>query len=139
MSDHGTKFLCANRELKEIYDFLKEQKAKGEISDFCSTQNIQWKFIPECTPHFGGLWEAAVNPWKFHFKRVNFEELTTVLIQIESCLNSSPLSSIPTNDDDGIKSLTPGHFCIGQPLESIPDSAISYRSLSLLKRWDLCQ
>ena len=82
---------------------------------------------------------------KFHFKRIigdvklNFEELTTVLTQIESCLNSRPLISLPANDDDGIEALTLGHFLIGQPLESIPDSAISYRSLSLLKCWDLCQ
>ena len=145
MSDHGTNFVGANRELKEMYDFLKEQRTRGEISDFCSTQNIQWKFIPERTPHFGGLWEAAVKSMKFHFKRVigdiklNFEELTTVLTQIESCLNSRPLTSLPTHDDDGIEALTPGHFLIGQPLECIPDSSFSYRSLSLLKRWDLCQ
>ena len=100
MSDHGTNFVGANRELKEMYDFLKEHKAKGEISDFCSTQNIQWKFIPECAHHFGGLWEAVVKSMKFHFKRVigdvklNFVELTTVLTKIRS---------LPANDDDGIQ------------------------------------
>lgn len=68
-----------------MHDFLKEQKTRGEISDFCSAQNIQWKFIPKRTTHFDGLWEAAVKSMKFHFKRVigdiklNFEELTTVL------------------------------------------------------------
>ena len=126
-----------------MYDFLDRQKTKGEISDFCSTQNIQWKFIPERSPHFGGQWEAAVKSMKFHFKRVigdtklTFEELTTVLAQIEACLNSRPLTSLP--DDDGIEALTPGHFLIGQPMESIPDPSFSYRSLNLLKRWDLCQ
>ena len=65
--------------------------------------------------------------------KLNFEELTTVLTQIESCLNSRPLTSLPTPDDDGIKALTPGHFLIGQPLESLPDSSFSYHSLSLLK------
>ena len=119
MSDHGTNFVGANRELKEMYDLLKEQMAKSEISRFCSTQNIQWKFIPEHTPHFGGLWEAAMKSMKFHFKRVigdvklNYEELTTVLTQIESCLNSRPITSSPVNDDDGMEALTPGHFLIG--------------------------
>ena len=145
MSDHGTNFVGANREIKEMYDFLKEQRTRGEISDFCSPQNIQWKFIPERAPHFGGLWEATVKSMKFHFKRVigdiklNFEELMTVLTQIESCLNSRPLTSLPTHDDDGIEALTPDHFLIGQSLECIPDSSFSYHSLSLLKRWDICQ
>ena len=80
---------------------------------------------------------------KFHFKRVmgdtklTFEELTTVLAQIEVCLNRQPLTSLP--DDDGTEALTPGHFLIGQPMECIPDPSFSYRSLNLLKRWDLCQ
>ena len=91
MSNHGTNFVGANRELQEMYDILGHQKITSEVSDFCSTQGIQWKFIPERAPHFGGLWEAAVKSMKFHFKRVvgetklTFEELTTVLAQIECC------------------------------------------------------
>ena len=144
LSDHGTNFTGATRELREMYDFLKGQVAQHKISDFCSTQNIDWKFIPERAPHFGGLWEAAVKSMKFHFKRViadtklTFEELMTVLTQIESCLNSRPLTPLSC-DEDGIEVLTPGHFLVGQPLESIPDPSSSYRSMSLLKRWCLCQ
>ena len=76
---------------------------------------------------------------KFHFKRVigdiklNFKELTTVLTQIKSCLNIRSLTSLPTHDDDSIEALTPGHPLIGQPLECIPDSSFSHRSLSQLK------
>ena len=79
----------------------------------------------------------------FHFKRVventklTFEE--TVFTQIESCLNSRPLISLSGQDDDGIEVLTPGHFLIGQSMESIPDPSFSYHSLTLLKRWHLCQ
>ena len=110
----------------------------GDISDFCSTQNIVWKFIPECAPHFEGLWEAAVKSMKFHFKQIvgntklTFEELMTVLTQIESCLNSRPLAPLPC-DEDGIEALTPGHFLIGQPLKSIPDPSVSYQSFFLFE------
>ena len=39
--------------------------------------------------------------------KLSYEELLTVLAQIEACLNSRPLASVP-HDDDGIEMLTPG-------------------------------
>ena len=54
-SDHGTNFVGAVGELKEFVVFFQNQKAQGHISEFCTAQNINWKFIPEHTPHFGGL------------------------------------------------------------------------------------
>ena len=143
-SDNGTNFVGAARELKELSDFLEARKTQNDISQFCSNQLIKWKFIPERTPHFGGLWEAAVKSMKTHLRRtiadhkLNFEELSTILSQIESCLNSRPLTPLLDNED-GIEALTPGHFLIGKPIEAIPDPAFSYRSLSLLRRWHLCQ
>ena len=115
------------------------------MNDFLSKQDIKWKFIPQHAPHFGGLWEAAFKSMKIHLRRVlgsvklTFEELSTVVVQIEACLNSHPLVPLPS-DNDGIGALTPGHFLVGQPLEALPDSSfIHANSLSLLKRWQLCQ
>ena len=91
------------------------------------------------------MWEAAVKSAKTHLRRIggdvklSFEELTTVLTQIEACLNSRPLVYTKSPDEDGIEILTSGHFLIGQSMCSLPDPAFSYRSLSLLKLWDLCQ
>ena len=82
---------------------------------------------------------------KTHLKRIvspvklTFEEFSTVLNQIEACLNSRPLIPMNSPDDDGIAVLTPGHFLIGKPLVALPDPQLSYRSISLLKRWHLCQ
>ena len=143
-SDHGTNFVGAARELKEFTAFFQNQQTQGIVSEFCSTQHITWKFIPERTPHFGGLWEAAVKSMKTHLRRVigetklTFEEFTTVLTQVEACLNSRPLGPLPC-EGDTIEPLTPGHFLIGRPLEALPDPSMSYRSISLLKRWQLCQ
>lgn len=134
----------ASREITELIDFLKTQRTQSVISEFCSIQNIEWRFIPEHAPHFGGLWEAAVKSMKKHLRRVvanvklTFEEFSTILTQIEACLNSRPLVPLP-HDDDGVEALTPGHFLIGRPLEALPDPAFSYRNVSLLKRWHLSQ
>lgn len=143
-SDHGSNFVGASRELSELARFLQEQRTAGDISDFCSSQGIDWSFIPEHAPHFGGLWESAVRSMKTHLKHIvgnsklTFEELYTILTQIESCLNSRPLVVLP-NDEDVIEALTPGHFLVGRPLESLPDPPSSYRSMPLLRRWELCQ
>ena len=56
-----------------------------------------WDFNPEYSLHFGSLWEEAVKSMKTHLKHVvadvklNFEELTTILAQIEARFNSRPL------------------------------------------------
>lgn len=60
---------------------------------------------------------------KYHLKRLlgngtcTYQELSTTLCQIESCLNSRPLCPI-SNDPDDFEALTPGHFLIGRLLIS---------------------
>jgi len=51
---------------------------------------------PPRSPHFGGLWEAAVKSIKAHLYRtvgnanMTYKELVTITIQVETCLNSRP-------------------------------------------------
>ena len=124
-SDHGTNFVGAARELKELHDSCNRQGAKDCLSDFCAEEGIGWRFVPEHAPHFGGLWEAAVKSFKHNFRRIvgdvrlTFEELTTTLAQIEACLNSRPLVPLPSREER-IEALTPGHFLVGRPLTSLP-------------------
>ena len=143
-SDHGTNFVGAHKELDQLADFPDDQKTQKSISQFCTSQKLVWKFIPERSPHFGGLWESCVKSVKYHLKRIlsgvklAFEEYSTVLAQVEACLNSHPLVAL-SGDDDRCDNLTPGHFLIGRPLEALPDPAFSHRPVMLLRRWHLCQ
>ena len=62
--------------------------------------------IPPHAPHFGGLWESAVKSAKRYLLRVVgdtrliYEELYTVLTQVEACLNSRSLSPQSNNPND---------------------------------------
>ena len=138
-SDHGSNFVGAEREIRE----LLRKETSDTVEDFCSSQNISWKFTPEHAPHFGGLWEAAVKSFKTHIRKIlgevklNFEELSTVLTQVEACLNSRPLTPIP-DSSDALEVLTPGHFLIGRPLTALPDEA-DHHEVAPLRRWRLCQ
>ena len=115
------------------------------LSRFLSSQHVIWHFSPERAPHFGGLWEATVKSTKFHLKcvvgaqKLTYEELHTLLCQVECCLNSRPLLPLNSHPDDGVEVLTPGHFLVGRHLQALPELDHTCTKLPLLKRWSLCQ
>ena len=90
-----------------------------------SYHSIEWLFIPPRSPNFGGLWEAAVKPMKHDLRRVmgnsilTYEEMTTILCQIEQVLNNRPLMALTNNPDD-IFALTPSMLVNGSRLDAIP-------------------
>lgn len=142
-SDNGTNFVGADRQLKEMLTSAKSQLHQ-DIASLLTLEGTSWHFIPPGAPNFGGLWEAGVRSTKSHMKRVigdsilTFEELTTVLTQIEACLNSRPLTKLSDNPDDPLP-LTPGHFLVGEPLLNIPDEDATYTHVTGLQRWRLVQ
>jgi len=99
-SDNGTNFQGAANELHEIYKMLQSTSQMAMVQDFLATEGCDWKFIPPHGPHFGGLWEAAVKSMKYHLRRTlgshvaTYEELCTLLAEIEVCLNSRPLCAL---------------------------------------------
>jgi hypothetical protein len=105
-SDNATNFVGANKQLKEFYQFLTSDELQQEIHNYSSRNLIQWNFIPPRAPNFGGLWEAAVNSTKFHSIRIlrsallPYDEMNTCLSQIESILNSRPLTPLSTDPND---------------------------------------
>ncbi|GFV26321.1 integrase catalytic domain-containing protein [Trichonephila clavipes] len=80
-------------------------------------------------PHFGGLWEASIKSMKRILLRrllkeiaiMNFEELTTLMAQIEAVLNSRPLPPLSSDPND-LNPLTPGHFLTNCAISSFPES-----------------
>ena len=139
-SDNGKNFIGARNDLYQLYRFLQTSEAQSSISNYLLSNRIQWNCIPERSPHFGGLWEAAVKATKYHLRRITgsiqftLSELNTVTCQIEACLNSRPLTALNSHSVDGISILTPGYFLVGRPLTSYPETMIQTEP-SLLKRW----
>ncbi|XP_065370933.1 uncharacterized protein LOC135963086 [Calliphora vicina] len=123
-SDCGTNFVGANKELQVLYHRNKASLPE-HLAETLANQGTKWHFIPPASPHFGGLWEAGVKSTKHHLRRImkdrilTYEELSTLLAQIESCLNSRPLCPLSTDPTDA-DVLTPAHFLIGEPSICIP-------------------
>lgn len=104
---------------------------------------IVWHFNPPAAPHFGGLWEAGVKSIKTHLKQMGktnftFEEFSTILTQIETCLNSRPLCPL-TDDLNDMSILTPGHFLTGRALLATPDDRNEDLNTTVLTRWQIIQ
>ncbi|XP_058448882.1 uncharacterized protein LOC131428842 [Malaya genurostris] len=144
-SDNGTAFKGASNELHRIHQMLKtDQGERKQILDWCTENEIAWRFIPPHAPHFGGLWEAAVKSAKHHLLReignvhVSYEDMTTLLVQIEICWNSRPLTAIPSDPSD-LKALTPGYFLVGTNLQSVPETSLSEVPDNRLSHWQLTQ
>lgn len=131
-SDCGTNFVGAYNQLRELSKYAAEKL------------QISWHFNPPGTPHFNGLAEAGVKSVKSHLIRVigeqtlTFEELLTLLTQIEALLNSRPLCPLSSDPND-MSVLTPGHFLTLEPLVSCPDPDLSNLKLNTLSRWQLIQ
>ena len=144
-TDNGTNFIGAQRELKDLYDLLNAPKTRDAVDRYCTTQSIEWSHTPTRSPHFGGLWEAAVKSMKLLLNKVVgrhhlfIDELNSLTVEVESVLNSHPLTPLDSASDDGIDVLTPGHFLVGKALKSVPAPDLSKRNISGLSRWNLWQ
>lgn len=140
-SDCGTTFVGADAQLRAL--FAASSPAQRTIEQHLSKENIQWKFNPPSAPHFNGIWEAAVKSVKHHLRRVLgdatliYEEMSTLLVQIETCLNSRPLQTLL--DDSDLAALTPGHFLVDSALTAIPEPSLSDQPSNGLTRWRLLQ
>ncbi|XP_071578771.1 uncharacterized protein [Temnothorax nylanderi] len=143
-SDNATNFVGAQRQIKELYNLLKTDDARVPIEHFLREQKTEWSFIPPNAPHFGGLWEAAVKSVKFHLARIvggshlTFEEMQTVLCEIEAILNSRPITQLSSDPND-MNYLSPGHFLIGAPLNSFPASDLNDTNVNKLLRWQVIE
>ncbi|XP_066244730.1 uncharacterized protein [Euwallacea similis] len=141
-SDNGTNFKAAQSELSNFGTFL--QKIQGDVVDAMTSENIEWRFIPPSSPHFGGLWEAGVKSSKYHLKRVlgahvlTFEELYSLLTQVEAVLNSRPMSPLSTDPID-LNPLTPAHLLIGRPLVALPEPDLRTITTNRLNRFQLIE
>ena len=100
-----------------ISDNFKTFKAK-EIIRFALKSKIIWKFILEKSPWWGGFYERLVGIIKRCLKKVagkaflNYDELTTLLMEIEQTLNTRPLTYLSDNNED--EAITPSHLLYGR-------------------------
>ena len=94
----------------------------------CQRDGTQWKFNVEAAPWWGGFFERLVKSVKLSLKkcirnaRLNYDELSTVLVEVEAALNSRPLTYV---FDEMEEPLTPSHLIVGRRILSVPSKSSS--------------
>ncbi|XP_062711022.1 uncharacterized protein LOC134289037 [Aedes albopictus] len=140
-TDNGKNFVGAANELKRL---VRSREHKDRVAQECTENGIRWHFNPPKGSHFGGLWEAAIRSAQKHFVRVlgsrlvAYDDMETLLAQIECCLNSRPLTPM-SEDPSDLDPLTPGHFLVGSALKAVPDVSVLSVPYNRLTQWQQTQ
>ena len=97
---------------------------RADIQNFATSLVIYWEFNIEGTPWYGGLFERLVKFFKSCLKeqlgkaRINYDEMITVLKEIENVNNNRSISYI-CFESDLIEPITPNKLLYGRNLEVI--------------------
>ncbi|XP_071118407.1 uncharacterized protein [Haliotis cracherodii] len=136
LSDNGTNFVGAVRELKDLLGKLD----KDAIQKYTANRGIKWHFNPPSAPHFGGVFEILIKAAKkaifaiLSKSDVTDEELQTAFTGAEALINSRPLTYQTCHPQDD-NPLTPNHFLHGQVGGVFAPESVDTTDYHPRKRW----
>ena len=88
-----------------------------ELKDYLSTLSTSWRYIL-VSRWWGGFWERIVQVVKRSIRnflsksKLTYEELLTVICEIESVVNSRPLYCVYNDNIEEV--ITPSHLLLGR-------------------------
>ena len=118
VSDNSKTFKSANKVLRSLLN-------TPEVQQHFRDPHIEWLFILEKAPWWGGFFERMIQSVKRCLRKVigkailTYDELGTVLAEMEATLNSCPISYLSSEDIE--EPLTPSHLMPGRRLLTLPD------------------
>ncbi|XP_064081914.1 uncharacterized protein LOC135198274 [Macrobrachium nipponense] len=119
VSDNATNFKTGSSLIQSLYD-------DTDIQSTLTRENCKWTFITPRAPHQGGFYERMVGSVKSALKkaifkkRINSDELNTIVTEIERLINNRPLTYVDATSPDTVDALTPSHLLYGYRLNSLP-------------------
>ena len=121
------KFVSDNgKTCKAAAKFIKAVFKDDMVLEHLSGLGVEWKFNLEKAPWWGGVFERLVKSTKRCLRKMvgqaklSLDELQTAVVEIESIVNSRPLSYLTSGDME--EPLTPSHLLIGRRVLNLPDN-----------------
>ena len=139
-SDNGKNFVGAESELKTALKGLDRKRIEEEVNN----HQKKWLFNPPCSPWMPGARESMVKLTIRALKTIAKERtftddaLYTVMTEIESTVNSRPLTNVSGNIDD-YEALTPNHFLLGRRSNNIQVINNKEVDVTLRRKWKAVQ
>ena len=121
-SDNAKTFRSSSQDIRKI-------TRAEEVWRYLANKQITWHFIVEKAPWWGGFWERLVRSIKKPLKKIlgrstlSFDELRTVLVEIEGVVNSRPLTYVYDDEESISYPLTPSDLIYGRRITSTPNAA----------------
>ena len=118
ISDNAKTFKAAAKAIESMLNH-------PDVKDHLLNLKVEWNFNLEKAPWWGGLFERLVKSTKRCLRkmlgqaRLSGDAMHTAIIEVESILNSRPLTY--TSSADVEEPLTPSHLLVGRRLLSLPD------------------
>ena len=116
--DNGTNFVATEKYLRSVF------QDPSVLEYFCH-KKVEWKFIPPRAPWQGGFYERLIGVVKgclrkaIYKRTLNWDDLVTVLYEIEQCVNNRPLTYVESEQKD-LQPLTPNHLLRGTSVQVMP-------------------
>ena len=118
VSDNAKTFQVTEKALNNLF-------SHPEVASKLDSRKIEWRFNLERAPWWGGFFERMVGSVKACLRKVignaqlTFDELLTVIVEVEGTLNSRPLTY--EYEEVEHEALTPSHLVFGRRIKSMPD------------------
>ena len=146
-SDHAKTFKAADKELKRLLAKLDWNNIQKVCKEKYATT---WDYTPSIhTPWTNSCAEAMFSPIKKALRAslgssrivkknqsdLSFEELETLLIEIEGILNSRPLNLTYETAQGSLVAITPSELWSGRQSALLPDDAKIDPDIPLSRKW----
>ena len=138
-SDNGTNFVGAEKELRLALQEIDQESICSQLR----RMDIRWIFNPPSASHMGGVWERLIRSVRKvlsgllseHGTQLDSESFHTLLCEVESIINSRPLTTV-SGDVRDMEPLTPNHILTGKTQITVPPPGIFQRSdVYMRRRW----